>query len=77
MRLIGANSEKKEAASLPPWLTDGIDGRGLCTLIFSVHPPAPVYALALTCACGQPHSINMTSAITTYDTDFLIVLNYV
>ena len=36
VRLIGANSEKKEAASLPPWLTDGIDGRGLCTLIFSV-----------------------------------------
>ena len=26
----------KEAARRPPWLTDGIDGRGLCTLIFSV-----------------------------------------
>ena len=26
----------KEAAHLPPWLTDGIDGRCLCTLIFSV-----------------------------------------
>ena len=26
----------KEAARQPPWLTDGIDGRGLCTLIFSV-----------------------------------------
>ena len=26
----------KEAARRPPWLTDGIDGRSLCTLIFSV-----------------------------------------
>ena len=26
----------KEAAHRPPWLTDGIDGGGLCTLIFSV-----------------------------------------
>ena len=28
----------KEAACRPPWLTDGIDGRGrsLCTFIFSV-----------------------------------------
>ena len=26
----------KEAAREPPWLTDGIDGRSLCTLIFSV-----------------------------------------
>ena len=30
----------KEAACQPPWLTDGIDGRGLCTLIFSVVPPS-------------------------------------
>ena len=28
--------QKKEAACRPPWLTDGIDGHGLCTLIFSV-----------------------------------------
>ena len=27
----------KEAALQPPWLTDGIDGRRLCTLIFSVR----------------------------------------
>ena len=26
----------KEAARRPPWHTDGIDGRNLCTLIFSV-----------------------------------------
>ena len=39
VRLIGTNSEKKEAACRPPWLTDGIDGRRLCTLIFSVVKP--------------------------------------
>ena len=26
---------------MTPWLTDGIDGRGLCTLIFSVIRPPP------------------------------------
>ena len=26
----------KESARRPPWLTDSIDGRSLCTLIFSV-----------------------------------------
>ena len=38
-RFFGADWRKfrnKEAARRPPWLTDGIDGRGLCTLIFSV-----------------------------------------
>ena len=29
----------KEAARQSPWLTDGIDGRRLCTLMFSVVPP--------------------------------------
>ena len=33
----------KEAARRPPWLTDGIDGHGLCTLIFSV---AEVFSLS-------------------------------
>ena len=32
--------QNKEAARQPSWLTDGIGGRGLCTLIFSVGPPA-------------------------------------
>ena len=36
MRLIGANSENKEATRRPPWLTDGIADRGFCTLILSV-----------------------------------------
>ena len=36
VRLIGANSETKKLPAKPPWLTDGIDGRRLCTLIFSV-----------------------------------------
>ena len=32
----------KEAARRPPWLTDDIDGRGLCTLIFSVGAPSTI-----------------------------------
>ena len=39
MRVIGANSEtKKPPASLLGLQTDSIDGRGLCTLIYSVRP---------------------------------------
>ena len=40
MRLIGANSARR-----PPWITDGIDGRSLCTLIFSVVRPLSLSTL--------------------------------
>ena len=40
VRLIWRKFRNKEATRRPPWLTDSIDGRGLCILIFSVGAPS-------------------------------------